>query len=75
MSQVDRIEVLRGPASSLYGADALGGVVQIYTPAPRHRVGVSLFETRLNAQFDSAEYDAAFSTVRFQALLRRVQQP
>jgi vitamin B12 transporter len=31
LSQVDHIEVLRGPASSLYGADAVGGVVQIFT--------------------------------------------
>lgn len=31
LSQVERIEVLRGPGSSLYGADAVGGVVQIIT--------------------------------------------
>jgi vitamin B12 transporter len=31
LSQVDHIEVLRGPASSLYGADAVGGVIQIFT--------------------------------------------
>jgi len=31
LSQIDRIEVLRGPGSSLYGADAVGGVVQIFT--------------------------------------------
>ena len=31
LSQVERIEVLRGPASSLYGADAVGGVIQIFT--------------------------------------------
>lgn len=31
LDQVDRIEVIRGPCSSLYGADALGGVVQIFT--------------------------------------------
>jgi vitamin B12 transporter len=31
LSQIDRIEVLRGPGSSLYGADAIGGVVQIFT--------------------------------------------
>lgn len=29
--QIDHIEVLRGPASSLYGADAIGGVIQIFT--------------------------------------------
>jgi len=33
LSQIDRIEVLRGPASSLYGADAVGGVIQIFTRA------------------------------------------
>lgn len=31
LAQVERVEVLRGPASSLYGADAVGGVVQIFT--------------------------------------------
>lgn len=31
LAQIDRIEILRGPASSLYGADAVGGVVQIFT--------------------------------------------
>jgi vitamin B12 transporter len=31
LSQIERIEVLRGPASSLYGADAVGGVVHIFT--------------------------------------------
>src|SRR5699024_9657823 len=31
ISQVKRIEVVRGPRSSLYGADAMGGVIQIFT--------------------------------------------
>jgi len=136
LAQIDHIEVRRGPASSLYGADAVGGVVLIstrrgdgsprlvahaavggyssqqgdlgisgsqggfdyavsaghersagisavrpddqfgsfnpdkdgygrtfaqtqlgYTPAPGHRVGVTMMETRLNAQYDSAEFN------------------
>ncbi|MEO8309681.1 MAG: TonB-dependent receptor [Caldimonas sp.] len=35
LAQIDRIEILRGPASSLYGADAVGGVVQIFTQRGR----------------------------------------
>ena len=31
---VERIEVVRGPFSALYGSDAIGGVVQIFTRAP-----------------------------------------
>ncbi|MDH4392213.1 MAG: TonB-dependent receptor [Aquabacterium sp.] len=31
LAEIERIEVLRGPASSLYGADAVGGVVLITT--------------------------------------------
>lgn len=31
LAHIERVEVLRGPASSLYGADAVGGVVQIFT--------------------------------------------
>jgi vitamin B12 transporter len=31
LAQVERIEVLRGPGSSLFGADAVGGVIQIIT--------------------------------------------
>ncbi|MEP7133169.1 MAG: TonB-dependent receptor, partial [Acidobacteriota bacterium] len=31
---VERIEVVRGPFSALYGSDALGGVIQIFTRSP-----------------------------------------
>jgi len=31
LEQIERIEVVRGPRSSLYGSEALGGVIQIFT--------------------------------------------
>lgn len=31
LAQIDRIEIVRGPRSSLYGSEAIGGVVQIFT--------------------------------------------
>jgi vitamin B12 transporter len=31
LAQVERIEIMRGPGSSLYGADAIGGVLNIVT--------------------------------------------
>jgi len=45
VAQIDRIEIVRGPRSSLYGADAIGGVIHIFTRrdtagfAPRVHVG------------------------------------
>jgi vitamin B12 transporter len=31
LDQVERVEIVRGPRSSLYGSEAIGGVIQIFT--------------------------------------------
>lgn len=36
LSQIERIEVVRGASSSIHGADAIGGVVQIFTRKPQN---------------------------------------
>ena len=35
-AMLERVEVVRGPRGSLYGADAVGGVVQVFTPGARN---------------------------------------
>lgn len=34
VEQIERVEIVRGPFSSLYGSEALGGVIQIFTRRP-----------------------------------------
>src|SRR5215204_4068330 len=44
-NSLERIEVLYGPASTLYGSDALGGVVLMRTKQPKLSAGNELFAT------------------------------
>jgi vitamin B12 transporter len=45
LSQIDHVEIVKGPASAMYGSDAIGGVVQVFTiegrGAPRLDLGVA----------------------------------
>jgi len=52
LSQIDHIEIVYGPLSSMYGADAMGGVIQVFTKkgpgviTPVASVGVGSYGTR-----------------------------
>lgn len=50
MSAVERIEVIRGPMSTLYGSEALGGVVNLITRKPKDRWIGSLGVTGVDLQ-------------------------
>jgi vitamin B12 transporter len=70
LEQVDRVEILRGPASSLYGADAVGGVIQIFTrrglgpPAFNASAGYGTYGTFIGALGGSGQVGAARFAVR-----------
>jgi outer membrane receptor protein involved in Fe transport len=51
LAAIDRVEVVRGAAGDLYGADALGGVIQVLTFAPGR--------PRLRATVDGGSHDTA----------------
>ncbi|TRZ50355.1 TonB-dependent receptor [bacterium] len=48
LSNIERIEVLRGPASSIYGANAVGGVINIVTKSGKEKM-----QTELLSKFGS----------------------
>jgi vitamin B12 transporter len=41
LDRIERIEILRGAASSLYGPDAVGGVIQIFTREPTENLSMN----------------------------------
>jgi outer membrane receptor protein involved in Fe transport len=52
---VERIEVVRGAGSTLYGSDAMGGVINVITPIPRFVADQWQLHGRALVQFSSAD--------------------
>ncbi len=65
ITELERVEVARGPSSSLYGGNAMGGVIQLFTRPITHRVA------ELSAQYGTYQtmmYSARYSDRLWQRL-------
>ena len=78
LEMIERIEIVKGPMSSLYGSDAMGGVIQIFTRGRQvpHLFGSAAYGTdndrRLSAGLSTVDGDASAS---FSFGARKVDPP
>lgn len=68
LDQIERIEIVRGPRSSLYGSEAIGGVIQIFTRQPTKKfqgqaeAGYGTYGTsKLSAGISGADGDTSYN--------------
>ena len=67
-NNIERVEVLKGPQGTLFGRNALGGVVQVITRDPRD-------VTEINMSLGAANYDTVRGSLYATAGLGRIWLP
>ena len=61
LDQIEKIEIVRGPRSSLYGSEAIGGVIQIFT---RRKNKSGLHASVSGGSFQTGKGDLGFDWVQ-----------
>ena len=69
MTSVKNIEVIKGPSSSLYGSEAVGGVVNLVTAAPTAIPLLKLSVQGNNIGYKRGDLFASFSKGRWGIVL------
>lgn len=67
-THIERVEVVRGPQSALYGSDAMAGVVQIFTRRGR----IETARPRAEVSLEGGTFDSFQGTARLEGALGRL---
>jgi len=69
LDEIERIEVLRGGSSAIYGADAIGGVLNLITRRGQASDGIGASLSLLGGSFNTRSLDASLNTRSLDASL------
>jgi vitamin B12 transporter len=61
IDQIERVEIIRGPQSSLYGSEAIGGVIQIFTRKGKQEDKPSVTLDAGGGSYDTAKASGSLS--------------
>lgn len=57
-TEIDRLEVLRGPQGTLYGRNTMGGIINVYTKSPLKHQGTHI--SALAGSYGEQNYDLSY---------------